>query len=119
MIMNDTEIILLVIFCAIVVFFIFALIMDYHDRKKEKEKYKKDVEELKIGNKYKMKKSSLFKCDDNPFIVEPTFIVEIIDIKYNDKNKMYVQYKQIEPEYKGKPFSDSFKEFIGGYDLIK
>lgn len=119
MIMNNTEIILLVLFCAIVAFFIFALIIDYHDKKKIEQKYKKHVEELKIGNKYKMNRSSLFKCDDNPFIVEPTFIVEIIDIKYNDKNKMYVQYKQIEPEYKGKPFSDPFKEFIGDYDLIK
>jgi flagellar basal body-associated protein FliL len=115
--MNDTEIILLVIVCAIVVFFIFALIIDYHDRKKEKKKYKKHLEELKIGNKYKMKKFTLF-LDDNPFIDE-TYIVEIIDIKVNNKNKLYVQYKQIEPEYKGKPFSDPFKEFIVFYDLIK
>lgn len=117
--MNDTEIILLVIVCAIVVFFIFALIIDYHDRKKEKKKYKKHLEELKIGNKYKMKKSPLFIRDDNPFKVEPTYIVEIIDIKLNNKNELYVQYKQIEPEYKGKPFSEPFKEFIVFFDLIK
>ena len=115
--MNDSEIILLVIVCAIVVFFIFALIIDYHDRKKEKKKYKKSVDELKIGNKYQMKE--YFLRSDNPFKVDPTFIVEIIDIKYNDKNKMYVQYKQIEPEYKGKPFSEPFKEFIVFFDLIK
>lgn len=69
--------------------------------------------------RYKMKKSSLFIRDDNPFKVEPTYIVEIIDIKLNNKNELYVQYKQIEPEYKGKPFSDPFKEFIVFYDLIK
>lgn len=114
--MNDTEIILLVIFGAIVVFFIFALILDYHDKKKEKKKYKKSVDELKIGNKYQMKK--LIWEDDNPFNVE-TYIVEIIDIKFNNKGERYVQYKQIEPEYKGKPFSDSFKKFIVFYNLIK
>lgn len=114
--MNDTEIILLVIVCAIVVFFIFALIIDYHDRKKEKKKYKKHLEELKIGNKYKMKK--LLWQEDNPFIDE-TYIVEIIDIKVNNKNKLFVQYKQIEPEYKGKPFSEPFKEFIVFFELIK
>lgn len=114
--MNDTEIILLVIVCAIAVFFIFALIIDYHDRKKEKKKYKKHFEELKIGNKYKMKK--LLWVDDDPFMDE-TYIVEIIDIKLNSKNEFYVQYKQIEPEYKGKPFSEPFKKFIVFFDLIK
>jgi len=114
--MNDTEIILLVIVCAIAVFFIFALIIDYHDRKKEKKKYKKHLEELKIGNKYKMKK--LLWQEDNPFI-DKTYIVEIIDIKLNNKNELYVQYKQIEPEYKGKPFSETFKEFIVFFELIK
>lgn len=115
--MNDTEIILLVIVCAIVVFFIFSLIIDYHDRKNEKKKYKKHLAELKVGNRYKMKK--LIWEDDNPFNVEPTYIVEIIDIQFNNKGKMFVQYKQIEPEYKGKPFSEPFKEFITFFDLIK
>lgn len=115
--MNDTEIILLVIVCAIVVFFIFALIINYHDRKKEKKKYKKHFEELKIGSRYKIKESFL-RCD-NPFNVETTFIVEITGIKFNYKDELYVQYKQIEPEYKGKPFSEPFKEFIVFFDLIK
>jgi hypothetical protein len=66
-----------------------------------------------------MKKYSLFIRDDNPFKVEPTYIVEIIDIKLNNKNELYVQYKQIEPEYKGKPFSEPFKRFIVFFDLIK
>ena len=56
--------------------------------------------------------------DDDPFIDE-TYIVEIIDIKVNSKNEIYVQYKQIEPEYKGKPFSETFKEFIVFFELIK
>jgi hypothetical protein len=98
----------------VIILFIYLI---YDDTNKEKKKYKKGVEELKVGNRYKMKKSSLF-LDDNPFIDE-TYIVEIIDIKYNNKNKLYVQYKQIEPEYKGKPFSESFKDFIECFDLIK
>lgn len=114
--MNDTEIILLVT-VSIVGIFIFALIIDYHDRKKEKKKKKKDVEELKIGNKYQMKEC--FLRSDNPFKVESTYIVEITDIKFSHKNELYVQYKQIEPEYKGEPFSDTFKDFIVFYNLIK
>lgn len=117
--MNDSEIILLVIVCTIVVFFIFALIIDYHDRKKEKKIYKKHLEELKIGNKYKMKESPFRFLRDDPFEAAPNFIVEIIDVKYNSRNVLYVQYKQIVPEYKGKPFSESFEDFISYYDLIK
>ncbi len=117
--MNDTEIILLVIVCSIVAFFIFALIIDYHDRKKEKKKYKKHLEELKIGNRYKMKESPFRFLHDDPFEAVPNFIVEIVDVKYNSRNVLYVQYKQIEPEYKGKPFSEKFSDFIVFFELIK
>lgn len=96
---------------------LFLIILGFREDCKIKRKFKKDVEELKIGNKYKMKKS--FLCSDNPFKVDPTFIVEITDIKFNHKNEIYVQYKQIEPEYKGKPFSEPFKDFIDFFELIK
>lgn len=92
--------------------------MNVYDTNKEKKKYKKDVEELKVGNRYKMKKFSLW-LDDNPFIVEPTYIVEIIDIQFNNKGKRYVQYRQIEPTYIEKPFSEPFSYFRDCYDLIK
>lgn len=88
-----------------------------YDDNKAKRKFKKDVEELKVGNKYQMKESLL--RSNNPFKVEPIFIVEIIDIKFNNKGEMYVKYRQLEPEYKGEPFSESFKEFIDFFYLIK
>jgi len=84
------------------------------------KKFKKDVEELKIGNKYKMKESPFrFLRGDNPFKTTPNFIVEIVDVKFNRRNVLYVQYKQIVPEYNGEPFSDSFEDFIDYYELIK
>jgi hypothetical protein len=85
-----------------------------------KKQFKKDVEELKIGNKYKMKESPFrFLRGDNPFKTTPNFIVEIVDVKFNRRNVLYVQYKQIVPEYNGEPFSDSFEDFIDYYELIK
>jgi hypothetical protein len=95
---------------------IILIIGHIYDTNKAKKKYKKSVEELKVGNRYKMKK--FLWVDDDPFMDE-TYIVEIIDIKVNSKNEIYVQYKQIEPEYKGKPFSDPFSKFIDCYYLIK
>lgn len=113
--MNILGLIITGLFLVTVIILFIYLIID--DTNKEKKEYKKGVEELKVGNRYKMKK--LRWIDDNPFKVEPTFIVEIIDIKTNDKNKLFVQYKQIEPKYKGEPFSEPFKDFIECFDLIK
>lgn len=99
----------------------FLIILGFREGNKIKRKFKKDIEELKIGNKYKMKESpfrSRFLRDD-PFRAVPNFIVEIIDVKYNSRNVLYVQYKQIVPEYEGEPFSDSFEDFMDYYDLIK
>ena len=115
--MNNSEIFSLVMVCLLGVVIIAILILHYYEKNKEKKKFKKDVEELKIGNRYKMKKFRWI--NDNPFKVEPTYIVEITDIKLNYKDKWYVQYKQIEPEYIDKPFSESFSEFIDCFDLIK
>lgn len=115
--LNNSEIFLLVKGCFLVVVIIVILILLYYEKNKEKKKYKKSEEELKIGNKYQMKES--FLRSDNPFKVEPTYIVEITDIKLNNEDKWYVQYKQIEPEYKGKLFSQPFSHFIDCYDLIK
>jgi uncharacterized lipoprotein YehR (DUF1307 family) len=107
----------LIIAGSLLVIVIVLFVATICDGNKEKKKYKKDVEELKVGNRYKTKKFRW--VDDNPFKVEPTFIVEITDIKNNNKNEVYVQYKQIEPEYKGEPFSEPFKDFIDFFDLIK
>lgn len=95
---------------------IIIIICFIYEGNRSGKKFKKDVEELKIGNRYKKMKK--FRCvDDNPFNVEP--IVEIIDIKFNHKNELFVQYKQIVPEYNGETFSDSFEDFIDYYELIK
>lgn len=107
----------LIIAGSLLVIVIILFISLIYETNKEKKEYKKGVEELKVGNRYLTKKFRW--VDDNPFKVEPTFIVEIIDIKTNDKNKLFVQYKQIEPKYKGKPFSEPFKDFIEFFDLIK
>lgn len=115
--LNNSEIFSLVMGCFLVIVIIAILILHYYEKNKAKKKYKKSVEELKVGNKYQMKESIL--RSDNPFKVEPTYIVEITDIKLNNEDKWYVQYKQIEPEYKGKLFSESFSYFIDHYDLIK
>jgi hypothetical protein len=97
----------------LVIIIIISLI--YESNKLNKE-YKKHEEELKVGNRYKKMKNFRW-VDDNPFNVE--LIVEIIDIKYNRKNEPFVQYRQIEPEYTGEPFSGKFEEFIDYYELIK
>lgn len=80
-------------------------------------KFKRDIKELKIGNKYKPTKSFFYR--DNPFNPEYTCIVEITDIKLNYKDKIYVQYKQIEPEIQGEYFYSSFDRFMDFYKLIK
>lgn len=98
----------------LVIIIIIGLIYDVN---KSNKKFKKDIEELKVGNRYKL--TEFRWADDNPFKVKHTYIVEIIDIKVNSKNKLYVKYKQIEPEYKDEPFSDSFDKFMDYYKLIK
>lgn len=97
----------------LVIIIIIGLI--YESNKLNKE-YKKHIEELKVGNMYKMKKFRWM--DDDPFN-SSICIVEIIDIKYNSKNEPFVQYRQIEPKYTGEPFSGKFEEFIDVYELIK
>lgn len=106
----------LVITCSILVIVNVVII---YENNKIKRKFKKDVKELKVGNRYKMKKFRW--VDDNPFNIEPTYtcIVEITDIKFNNKGERYVQYRQIDPKYEGEPFSDPFDEFIEFYELIK
>ena len=99
---------------------LFLTILGFCEANKIKKQYEKDVKELKIGNKYKMKESPFrFLRGDNPFKTTPNFIVEIVDVKFNRRNVLYVQYKQIVPEYNGEPFSDSFEDFIDYYELIK
>jgi hypothetical protein len=99
---------------------LFLTILGFCEGNRIKKQFKKDVEELKIGNKYKRKESPFrFLRGDNPFKTTPNFIVEIVDVKFNRRNVLYVQYKQIEPEYKGEPFSEPFKDFIDFFDLIK
>lgn len=111
--MNTLGLTIVSLLVGVVIFLIIDTICGVN---KIKKKFKKDVEELKIGNKYKMKE--FFLRNDNPFN-STTFIVEIVDVKFNYKNELYVQYKQIEPELKDELFSSSFNKFMDVYDLIK
>lgn len=114
------EIGLLIVGLVLVGLVLFLTILGFCEDNRIKKKYKKHFEELKIGNRYKMKESPFrFLRGDNPFKTTPNFIVEIVDVKFNRRNVLYVQYKQIVPEYNGEPFSDSFEDFIVFFDLIK
>lgn len=105
--MNNPGILILVIGC-LVAPMIFLLIIGITIKYKEKKKYEKCVEELKVGNKYKMK-------------TVPVFVVEITDIIFDYKNEICVKHRQVEPECKDKSFSfnEPLKDFIEFFDLIK
>lgn len=105
--MNNPGILILVIGC-LVAPMIFLLIIGITIKYKEKKKYEKCSEELKVGNKYKMK-------------TVPVFVVEITDIIFDYKNEICVKYRQVEPECKEESFSfaEPFKDFLEFFDLIK
>ena len=101
---------ILILLCGVII----CAIIDIY---KDSIKYKKHVNNLKIGNRYKYQKRILQRS--NPFDENLSEkLVEIIDIKHNDNKDIYVQYKIIKPErYNGIILNDSFNNFIDLYEL--
>lgn len=73
----------------IIVCFIFFLIISYHliMKKNKKEKIEEQLFPIIIGKQYFLK-----DCQDNPFSEQKTYAI-VIDLKYNDKNVLYIKYK--------------------------
>ena len=72
-----------------IVCFIFFLIFSYHliMRKDKEEKIEEQLFPIIIGKQYFLK-----DCQDNPFSKQKTYAI-VIDLKYNDKNVLYIKYK--------------------------
>lgn len=73
----------------IIVCFIFFLIISYHliMKKNKKEEIEEQLFPIIIGKQYFLK-----DCQDNPFSEQRTYAI-VIDLKYNDKNVLYIKYK--------------------------
>lgn len=75
----------------IIVYFIFFLIISYHlimrKNKKNEEKIEEQLFPIIIGKQYFLK-----DCQDNPFSEQKIYAI-VIDLKYNDKNVLYIKYK--------------------------
>lgn len=73
----------------IIVCFIFFLIISYHliMRKNKEEKIEEQLSPIIIGKQYFLK-----DYQDNPFSEQRTYAI-VIDLKYNNKNVLYIKYK--------------------------
>ena len=71
--------------------FVIFIIFSYNFIMKKKEKNENIVEEKYIpiikGKQYFLK-----DCQDNPFSEQKTYAI-VIDLKYNSKNVLYIQYR--------------------------
>lgn len=77
------------IILGVIIIIIFFIIISYHliMRNNNKEKIEEQLPPIIIGKQYFLK-----DCQDNPFLEQKTYAI-VIDLKYNDKNVLYIKYK--------------------------
>lgn len=74
----------------VIVCFALIILFYYFITKKNKIEENKEIKEyipIIKGKKYILK-----NCQDNPFNEEETYAI-VIDLKYNDKNVLYIKYR--------------------------
>ena len=75
----------------VIMIIVYFLILSYYlimrKNKKNEEKIEEQLPPIIIGKQYFLK-----DCQDNPFSEQRTYAI-VIDLKYNNKNVLYIKYK--------------------------